>query len=109
MHAEPELAVDTSGMLAPQASTRAVTAAEVRALAPKLGDLARQLEGWRRAEPFSFFTLPFVTDATSIRQRARDLPEGNRCQRSSRLPRCALLSSELWPHWKAREARSARQ
>ena len=80
MHAESALAIDMSGMLTPQASARTVTADEIRALAPKLGDLAPRLDGWRRAEPFSFFTLPFATDATSIRQRARDLAQ--RCRKT---------------------------
>jgi glucose-6-phosphate isomerase len=75
MHAESAVAVDMSGMLAPKAAARTVTVDEVRALAPKLGELVPRLEGWRHAEPFSFFTLPFATDAAAIQQRARDLAQ----------------------------------
>lgn len=67
------LAVDMNGMLSPPGAARAVTADQVRALAPKLGELLPQLERWQRAEPFSFFTLPCATDAAAIGQRARDL------------------------------------
>lgn len=73
MHAESALAVDMHGMLSPRASARTVTVDETRALAPRLRELAPQLERWRHAEPFSFLTLPFATDATSIRRRAHDL------------------------------------
>jgi len=73
MHTDSALAVDMRGMLSPHASARTVTVADVMALAPRLGELAPQLERWRRAEPYSFFTLPFATDAAAIRQRGRDL------------------------------------
>jgi hypothetical protein len=43
MHPESKLAVDTSGMLTPQAMACTVTVDDVRVLAPKLGDLVRRL------------------------------------------------------------------
>jgi glucose-6-phosphate isomerase len=58
--------LDVSTLLDGQHCTRPA----IRALSPQLDGLRRQLQDWRRGQPFSFYHLPFVDETRAIRERA---------------------------------------
>jgi len=60
------LALDGSTLLDETHCTRPA----IRALSPRLDDLRRQLQDWRRGKPFSFYHLPYVDETRVIRERA---------------------------------------
>ncbi|MEK7304442.1 MAG: glucose-6-phosphate isomerase [Pseudomonadota bacterium] len=60
------LVLDVSTLLDEQRCTRPA----IRALSPQLDSLRRELQDWRRGQPFSFYHLPFVDETRAIRERA---------------------------------------
>lgn len=64
------IAVDVSTLLDGQGNTPSASRSAIRALSPQLDPLRHQLRDWRRGEPHSFYSLPFVDDFHAIRERA---------------------------------------
>ncbi len=73
MRSENFLAVDTLSMLSAESGTRQVTADDVESLAARLAGMLPRLTAWQSGAPYSFFTLPFVTDSRPITARAEAL------------------------------------
>jgi len=69
------LALDISTLLDEQHGARYATRSAIRALSPQLDGLRRQLQDWRRGEPFSFYHLPFVDETRAIRERAMHIQQ----------------------------------
>ena len=60
------LVLDVSTLLDGQRCTRPA----IQALSTQLDGLRRQLQDWRRGQPFSFYHLPYVDETRVIRERA---------------------------------------